>query len=59
VLAPPALLLPGESLDHYQALQHAIFADLAWRSAIKWLFAIDIAELSWEIQLPMIAPQAT
>ena len=50
VLAPPPLLLPGESLAHYQALRQAIFADLAPRSAIEWLLAIDVAELSWEIQ---------
>ena len=50
VLAPPPLLLPGENLDHYQALRQAIFADLAPRSAIEWLLAIDVAELSWEIQ---------
>lgn len=31
-------------------LRQAIFADLAPRSAIEWLLAIDIAELSWEIQ---------
>jgi len=49
-LAPPPLLLPGEQLDHYHALRQAIFADLAPRSAIEWLLAIDIAELSWEIQ---------
>lgn len=49
-LAPPPLLLPGESLEHYQALRQAVFADLAPRSAIEWLLAIDIAELSWEIQ---------
>ncbi|RZN05386.1 hypothetical protein CWO91_30410 [Bradyrhizobium genosp. SA-3] len=49
-LAPPPLLLPGEHLDHYQALRQAIFADLAPRSAIEWLLAIDVAELSWEIQ---------
>lgn len=49
-LAPPPLLLPGESLEHYQVLRQAIFADLAPRSAIEWLLAIDIAELSWEIQ---------
>ncbi|MDH2348924.1 hypothetical protein [Bradyrhizobium sp. SSUT77] len=46
--APP--LLPGESLEHYQMLQQAIFADLAPRSVIEWLLAIDVAELSWEIQ---------
>ena len=50
VLAPPPLLLPGEQLDHYRALRQAIFEDLAPRSAIEWLLAIDVAELSWEIQ---------
>lgn len=50
VLAPSPLLLPGERLEHYHALRHAIFADLAPRSAIEWLLAIDVAELSWEIQ---------
>lgn len=50
VLAPPPLLLPGENHEHYQALRQAIFADLAPRSAIEWLLAIDVAELSWEIQ---------
>ncbi|WP_247547501.1 hypothetical protein [Bradyrhizobium sp. 177] len=49
-LAPPPLLLPGEHLDQYHALRQAIFADLAPRSAIEWLLAIDIAELSWDIQ---------
>jgi hypothetical protein len=49
VLAPPPLLLPGEKLERYQALRQAIFADLAPRSAIEWLLAIDVAELSWEI----------
>ncbi|MCA6104662.1 MULTISPECIES: hypothetical protein [Bradyrhizobium] len=50
VLAPPPLLLPGERLDQYQALRQAIFAELSPRSAIEWLLAIDVAELSWEIQ---------
>ena len=50
VLTPPPLLLPGESLEHYQSLRQAIFADLAPRSAIEWLLVIDVAELSWEIQ---------
>ncbi|WP_369725987.1 hypothetical protein AB8Z38_15660 [Bradyrhizobium sp. LLZ17] len=44
------MLLPGESLEHYEMLRQAIFADLAPRSVIEWLLAIDIAELSWEIQ---------
>jgi len=49
-LAPPPLLLAGEHLDHYLALRQTIFADLAPRSAIEWLLALDIVELSWEIQ---------
>lgn len=49
-LAPPPLLLPGESLKRYQILRHAILAELAPQSAIEWLLAIDIVELSWEIQ---------
>jgi hypothetical protein len=49
-LCPPPQLLPGESTDHYHALQRSIFQDLDPQSAIEWLLAIDIAELSWEIQ---------
>ncbi|MET4183434.1 hypothetical protein ABIB94_005553 [Bradyrhizobium sp. JR7.2] len=48
-LCPPVQLLPGERLDHYHALQTAIFRDLGPQSAIEWLLAIDIAELSWEM----------
>ena len=43
-------LLPGEKIDHYQALQAVIFRDLDPQSAVEWLLAIDIAELSWEMQ---------
>lgn len=50
MLAPPPQLLPGERLDQYHALRQTIFAELAPRSAIEWLLAIDVAELSWEIQ---------
>ena len=46
----PPQLLPGESLNQYQTLQTLVFRDLAPRSSIEWLLAIDIAELSWEIQ---------
>ncbi|WP_257175630.1 MULTISPECIES: hypothetical protein [Bradyrhizobium] len=49
-LCPPPQLLPGESIDHYQALQSAIFRDLDPQSAVEWLLAIDIAELSWDMQ---------
>jgi hypothetical protein len=48
-LAPPPLLLPGESLERYNSLRRAIFADLAPQSAIEWLLALDVAEISWEI----------
>jgi hypothetical protein len=44
------LLLPGESLENYQTLRLAIFAEIAPRSTIEWLLAIDIVELCWEIQ---------
>lgn len=49
-LCPPPQLLPGENIDHYRALQAAIFRDIDPQSAIEWLIVIDIAELSWEIQ---------
>lgn len=49
-LCPPPQLLPGENIDHYQALQAVIFRDLDPQTAVEWLLAIDIAELSWEIQ---------
>ncbi len=47
---PAPLLLPGENLEHYRALQSALFNDIAPQSAVEWLLAIDIAELSWEIR---------
>ncbi|MCP2218503.1 MULTISPECIES: hypothetical protein [Bradyrhizobium] len=49
-LMPAPLLLPGESLEAYHALQQAVFADLAPQTALEWLLVIDIAELSWEIR---------
>jgi len=49
-LCPPPQLLPGENIDNHQALQAVIFRDLDPQSAIEWLLAIDIAELSWEMQ---------
>lgn len=50
LLAPAPLLLPGESRGEYDALQQMIFADIAPQSAIEWLLAADVAELSWEIR---------
>lgn len=49
-LAPPPLLLPGESLERFQLLRQTILAELAPRSAIEWLLAIDVVELSWDIE---------
>jgi hypothetical protein len=49
-LCPPPQLLPGENIEHYRGLQLAIFEDFNPGSAIEWLLAIDIAELSWEMQ---------
>jgi hypothetical protein len=49
-LMPPPLLLPGENLEHYHLLRQALFGELAPKSAIEWLLAIDIADLSWEIR---------
>lgn len=49
-LSVSPLMLPGESLEKYELMRQAIFADLAPRTAIEWLLAIDVVELSWEIQ---------
>lgn len=49
-LCPPPQLLPGENLDHYHSVQAAIFRDIDPQTAVEWLLAIDIAELSWEMQ---------
>ena len=49
-LIPQPLLLPGENLEHYQLMRQAIFAEIAPRSVIEWLLAIDVVELSWDIQ---------
>lgn len=55
-LCPPPQLLPGENIDHYHAVQAAIFRDIEPQSAIEWLLAIDIAELSWALPHAGIAP---
>ncbi|NOJ43528.1 hypothetical protein HCN58_28875 [Bradyrhizobium sp. WSM 1791] len=49
-LSPPSLPLPGVSFEKYELMRQAIFADLAPRTVIEWLLAIDVLELSWEIQ---------
>ncbi|MCK1429548.1 MULTISPECIES: hypothetical protein [unclassified Bradyrhizobium] len=50
VLCPAPQLLPGESIEQHRALQAVIFRDIAPQSGIEWLLAIDVAELSWEMQ---------
>ena len=50
ILAPTPPLLPGESLERYYLMRQAILADIAPQSAVEWLLAIDVVELSWEIQ---------
>ncbi|WIW47843.1 hypothetical protein ML401_06930 [Bradyrhizobium sp. 62B] len=49
-LCPSPQLLPGENINQYHAVRAAIFRDIGPQSAIEWLLAIDIAELSWEMQ---------
>jgi hypothetical protein len=48
--ARPPSLLPGERPEQYDALRDAIFCEIAPRCAIEWLLAIDVVELSWDIQ---------
>jgi hypothetical protein len=48
--ARPPSLLPGEHTEQYEALRDAIFCEIAPRCAIEWLLAIDLVELSWDIQ---------
>ena len=43
-------LLPGESIERYQLMRRALIADIAPNSAIEWLLAFDVIELSWEIE---------
>ncbi len=49
-LCPSPQLLPEENIDHYPAVQAVIIRDIDPQSAIDWPLAIDIAELSWEMQ---------
>ena len=49
-LSPPPLLLRGEAHEKYQLMRQAIFAELAPHSLIEWLLAIDVVELSWDVQ---------
>lgn len=50
VLAPPPTILPGESVERYYVMREAILSDIAPASALEWLVAMDVVELSWEIE---------
>jgi len=45
----PAFLLPGESLNDYEAIRDMIVQEIAPQSGIEWLWTADLVELSWEI----------
>lgn len=49
-LAPEPTLLPGESQERYRFIRGTILSDLSPRSAVEWLLAVDVVELSWEIE---------
>jgi hypothetical protein len=49
-LTPRPLVLPGEKLEQYQLMGQAIIAEIAPRSAVEWLLALEAVELSWDIQ---------
>jgi hypothetical protein len=44
------LLLPGESVEAYEALRGAILSEIAPKSPIEWLLALDLVELSWDVE---------
>jgi hypothetical protein len=45
----PAFLMPGESLNDYEAIRDMIIQEIAPQSGIEWLWAADLIELSWDI----------
>jgi hypothetical protein len=45
----PAFLMPGESLNDYEAIRDLIIREIAPQSGIEWLWAADLIELSWDI----------
>jgi hypothetical protein len=49
VFSEPALLLPGESLDDYEAIRRMMVEDIRPETNIEWLWTLDLVELSWEI----------
>jgi hypothetical protein len=48
-VAQPAFLMPGESLNDYEAIRDVIIQEMAPQSGIEWLWAADLVELSWDI----------
>ncbi len=63
ILAPPPLLLPGESPERsperHQVRRQAIFADLAPRSAIEWLLDRYRRTVLGDPTLSLVTPQAS
>ena len=49
VFSEPALLLPGESVDDYQAIRRMMVEEISPETNIEWLWTLDLVELSWEI----------
>jgi hypothetical protein len=45
----PAFLMPGESLNDYEAIRDMIIQEITPQSGIEWLWAADLIELSWDI----------
>ena len=43
-------LLPGESLEEYEALRSAILSEIAPQSPVEWLLTLDLVELSWDVE---------
>jgi hypothetical protein len=45
----PAFLMPGESLNDYEAIRDMIIQEITPQSGIEWLWAADLIELSCDI----------
>lgn len=42
------MLLPSESIEHYNAVSDAMIDDLKPANNIEWLWTLDLIELNWE-----------
>src|SRR6185312_16723659 len=48
LMGPPSLL-PGESLEAFEAIKAAIIDEMTPQAPLEWLWVIDLIELSWDI----------